>query len=59
LFALTDTRTDPLPDPAPPDAIEIHEALLLADHAHPVGAVTATVMSSPAAASDVRPGATS
>lgn len=59
LFGLAETRTDPLPDPALPDAIVIHGTLLLADHAHPVGAVTTTVTSSPAAATDARAGATS
>ena len=59
LLGLAETRTDRLPDPAPPDAIVIHETLLLAAHAHPVGAVTATVTSSPAAATDARVGATS
>ena len=59
LFGLAETRTDALPDPALLDVIVIHGTLLLADHAHPPGAVTATVTSPPAAATDVRAGATS
>ena len=59
LFELTDTRTGPLPEPAAPDTIVAHDALLLAVHAHPVAVVTVKVTSSPAAATEVRAGATS
>ena len=59
VFEPTDTRTAPLPEPAAPETIVAHDALLLAVHAHPVADVTVKVNSSPAAATDVRPGATS
>jgi hypothetical protein len=58
LFAPTVSRTDPLPEPAPPEVTVIHETLLTAVHVHPTDAVTATVTSSPAAATDDRSGAT-
>ena len=42
LFAATAIITVPLPVPLEPDAIEIHETLLPAVHAHPAEAVTDT-----------------
>ena len=58
VLALIDTCTNPLPDPAAPAAILIHDALLLAVQLHPPDAVTAMVTSSLAAATDVGSGAT-
>jgi len=50
LLALTLYPTEPLPLPLAPDVTVIHEALLVAVHAHPAPAVTFTV---PVAATDV------
>jgi hypothetical protein len=49
--------TLPLPDPLEPAVIVIHEALLVAPQLHPAGAVTATVLDSPAGAKAFEPGA--
>ena len=42
LFAATPIATVPLPVPLAPDAIEIHETLLVAVHAHVADVVTDT-----------------
>src|SRR5437870_2857809 len=57
-FAATVIRTEPLPEPVAADATAIHEVLLAADQAQPPAAVTPNVTSSPAAATDLRCGAT-
>ena len=41
------SRTDPLPEPDVPAAIEIHAAPVLELHPHPLSAVTETTTSSP------------
>ncbi len=46
-----------LPDPVAPAVTVIHEALLVAPQVHPAGAVTATVVASPAGAKSIDPGA--
>jgi hypothetical protein len=53
-LAATAIVTVPLPVPLAPDAIEIHETLLAAVHAHPAEAVTDTeVPVDPAAAMEI------
>jgi hypothetical protein len=56
-FAVAFKVTLPLPEPLDPAVIVIHEALLVAPQVQPVGAVTATVVDSPAGAKSFEPGA--
>ncbi len=51
-FTAADKLTVPFPEPLPPDVIVSHESLLVAVHAHPAAAVTATESAPPAAVVD-------
>jgi hypothetical protein len=43
VFALTEARTEPFPEPVVPALITIHGTGLLAAQVHPAGATTSTV----------------
>ena len=54
VLAAADNATVPLPDPLLPEVIVSHEPLLVAVHAHPDAAVTATDSAPPAAVCRLR-----
>jgi len=47
VLAATVKPTEPFPEPLAPPVIVSHDALLVAVHAHPLGAVTATAVPGP------------